>query len=286
MDFTSVTVAGPGLLGGSVLLALRERWPAVKLRAWCRRAEAAEELRARFPGIEAGTDLAASVDGADLLVLGMPIRGMAPAVAGLVGVSRPGLIITDVGSVKGSVVREVAPHAEAIGAVFVGSHPMAGSDKTGLENATPGLFQGSLCYLTPAADTPGLAVARVAAFWEGLGAATCVTDPGTHDQAVARISHLPHSVSALLARTALAGQEKGSLAVRGAAGGARDTTRIAGSAPGMWVEILLENRTALLPLLREFHEHTAELLAWLEQGDEESVRRFLELARASRRLLE
>lgn len=287
MDFTSVTVAGPGLLGGSLLLALRERFPAVRLRAWCRRPEAVSELERRLPGVSATHDPVLAVSGTDLLVLGMPIGGMVPFVNSLLGrlPQNSGLLVTDVGSVKGPVVASLTPLVESLGAVFVGSHPMAGSEKTGLEHAVAGLFEGCVTFVTPSERTGERDLARIEAFWECLGATPCRTNPAVHDAAVARVSHLPHAVAALLARTVLFGLAPDSLEIKGSGKGLRDTTRIAGSAPEMWAEILLENQAALLPLLREFHNATGDLLSRLETGDQKGVLALLEEARAGRALL-
>ncbi|MCP5541342.1 MAG: prephenate dehydrogenase/arogenate dehydrogenase family protein [Akkermansiaceae bacterium] len=287
-DFQRVAIAAPGLLGGSLALALAARRPCPAIRVWGRRAEPLETLRAAIApradlDFAASTDFAEAAAGADLIVLATPVGAMRETLLSLLdseGPPAPGAVVTDMGSVKGSVVAELEPLCAARGLRFVGSHPMAGSEQKGAEHASDALFAGAACLLTPTAATDAAALERVDAFWRTLGCRTHRLAPGAHDRAVARISHLPHVLAATLVATALSGD--GADAGNYAAGGFRDTTRVASGPPEMWAEILLENRGPLSALLLDFREKIGELLVFLEAGDRENLVRFLSQAKERR----
>lgn len=278
----SLAVFGPGLLGGSLLLDARLRGVG-ELRVWGRREESLAQVRRQDLADFASTEAAAVAAGADLLVLCVPVGGMAALAEQIV---RADLgadpVVTDVGSVKASVVAGVGGVCRRAGLDFVGSHPMAGSETAGLGAARAGLFQGAACILTPDADTAPAALAKVEAFWQALGCRTAQMEAARHDALVARISHLPHL--AAVAATLASFKPDASMA-QFAAGGLRDTTRVASGSPAMWREILLENRLAILPALADLHRATGELLEILEKADEEQLLARLEEAqhlRASR----
>lgn len=278
---TRLAVFGPGLLGGSLLHDARALH-ARELRVWARREAPLEEIRAMGLADFTSTDAAAVAEGADLLVLCVPVGAMKALAESLVtSHTAPGAVFTDVGSVKGMVMREVAPVFAAAGRQFIGSHPMAGSEKTGLEASRAGLYRGAACILTPPDGAPAAAVASLRAFWETLGCRVTEMEAARHDTVVARISHLPHAAAALTALVALR-DEPG----RGefAAGGLRDTTRVASGDPGMWREILLENRSAVLPALRDLRDAADAMLLALNDSDGDALTGMLEEARNLRAL--
>ena len=259
-----LAVFGPGLLGGSLLhdaraLGVRE------LRTWARREESLAAVRDLGLTDFAATDAAAVAQGADLLVLCVPVGGMVN-LAQQLAASQPaaGAVFTDVGSVKGMVMREVAPVFAAAGFTFIGSHPMAGSEKTGLDAARRGLYRDAPCILTPPPDAPRAALERLHTFWQALGCQTSAMDAAAHDEVVARISHLPHAGAVLATLAAFAPDPA---AARFGAGGLRDTTRVASGDAAMWCEILLENRAALLPALQDLRTAASQFIAALESGD-------------------
>jgi prephenate dehydrogenase len=188
----------------------------------------------------------------------------------------PECLITDVGSVKGSVVSAVEP---ILGAKFIGSHPMAGSEKAGIETARADLFEGAACLLTSTAKTWPDHLARLSRFWELLGSRVLLFSPEEHDRKVARISHLPHLMASV---TTLAALRSDPEAIRCVANGFRDTTRVAAGDPDLWTGIIMENRTALLSSVREAAATLRELLEILENPDEEALRQFLAEAKALR----
>ncbi len=272
MPFEKVTILGGGLLGGSLALSMDAR----RTRLWARRAETVR--RARDLGIPGATgDLAEAVDGCDLLVLATPIGAMADLLARAVAAGLPETaVVTDVGSVKRAPEEWLAPVLG--GRVFVGSHPMAGSERTGLGAARADLFGGAACIVTGEAPE----ARDVADFWREVGCRVIRMDAGVHDSAVARVSHLPHALAAIGARVGLADPFLGYLA----GGGLIDTTRVSSGDPAMWAEIFLRNGDALAGPLGEAADALRDLLGMLEGGDEEALCRWLADAKARRDALD
>lgn len=281
MDFQRIAVIGPGLLGGSVVKAARHRSPGLVIRVWGRREEPLERLRSGGEASLASADLGEVARGADLIILATPIGVMEAAVDEMLrlGALGDGVVVTDVGSVKAPVVAALESKVAAAGGCFVGSHPMAGSEKTGLEYATADLFEEAACLLTPTGATDAGALERVDAFWQWLGARTTRLTPEAHDRAVALISHLPHLLAALLVESVLGeAPELGAFA----GGGFRDSTRIASGSPEMWTEILLENRDAVREALRQFLALAGESLAFFDDLKKEDLHRLLADAKVRR----
>jgi prephenate dehydrogenase len=275
--FERVTVVGLGLLGGSVAAAARARGAARRVIGVARLRETAAAAERRGIVDEAGTDVARGVAGADLVVLATPLgvmpdllRQAAPALA-------EGCLVTDVGSVKGSL-GEILPGLLPPGACYIGAHPMAGSHRRGLEAARADLFEGTPCVVTPAPGTPAAALARLRRFFEALGAHVVERDAARHDEEVGWVSHLPHALAFAYGR-ALADAPAGAGALRGT--GFRDFTRIARSDPELWAGILCANRKALAGPLARTAAQLAELSRAVEQGDAETVERFLAQAHES-----
>ena len=262
--FSSVAILGPGLLGGSLLHdAKRLGWKNV--RAWTRREEITRRILDAGLAQISSTDLGTCVNGADLIVLASPIGTYASLTADLLRLPlASGVTITDVGSVKGPVVHGIGRQLTEAGIAFVGGHPMAGSEAKGLDAARPHLFDNTACLLTPVASTPAAALRQVSSFWLSLGSRVTSVDPDLHDAIMARISHVPHLAAAAIVLAALS--EDPSIA-QYAAGGLRDTTRVASGDPAMWEEILRENRSAVLHAGRELHQKLGELLEFLENMD-------------------
>jgi prephenate dehydrogenase len=277
MPFNHVAVLGAGLLGGSLALAVPSRSGAV-VRLWARRAETVAEAQAL--GIEGATeDLGWALAGAELVILATPV-GAFPALAARMlehGVS-PGVLVTDVASVKRLVHVGVGGLFGAAGVDFIGSHPMAGSEKSGVGAAAADLFDGAACILTDDGAVGPARVAELADFWRMLGSRCETMAAQAHDEVVARVSHLPHVLAALGAKIALAQPQDGRLG----GGGLRDTTRVAGGDAAMWTEILMENRGALERPLRDAAAGLSEMLAMLEACDHEGLRRWLEGAKQLR----
>jgi prephenate dehydrogenase len=196
---------------------------------------------------------------------------------------KKGAIVTDVGSVKGSVVRDLETLVARAGAHFVGSHPMAGAEKMGVAAARADLFVGAVCAVTPTPKSNRAAVRKIERLWKSVGSCVLRLTPEAHDRFVSRSSHLPHVVASQLARLVLSPghpKEQGMLC----ANGFRDTTRIASSSPEMWRDIALANRQNLARALQSFAQGLQQFRRALRRGDAQAVATFFEQARERREL--
>jgi prephenate dehydrogenase len=276
-----LTLVGVGLLGGSLGLALRERGLVSRVEGFVRRAASVEECE-RLGAVDRATlDLAAAVTDADLVVLCTPLAQMHGLAAQMLPALKKDALVTDVGSVKGAVVRDLEPLLAGAGAQFVGSHPMAGAEKTGVAHARGDLFQDAVCAVTPTRKTPAEAVRRVRELWRAVGARTLRLAPELHDELVSRSSHLPHVVAAELANYVLSpAHSKEQAALCG--NGFRDTTRIASSSTEMWRDIALANRHHLSRVLGVFIEDLQEFRHALDTPDAGAIAEFFEKARQRR----
>lgn len=277
-DFPNITILGGGLLGGSLALALAELENPPAVHLWARKAETVEAaIRLGIPGVTG--DLSTAVKDADLVILAVPVGSMAPLVSSCLEAGLPdGCLITDVGSVKRVPHRRISPLLKGLGIRFIGSHPMAGSERNGLEAVASTLFQNAACLLTNDEGAPAAQAAALERFWKAVGCRTSWMSAAIHDELVARISHLPHLVAACAARVCLKDPSEG----RFGGGGLRDTTRVAAGNPSMWAEIVIENREALTGLLRETIADLGEILASLENVDQEKARQWLATAKQRR----
>lgn len=270
-DFPHITILGGGLLGGSLALALAalENPPVVRL--WARKEETVEAA-AKLGITRVTADLAEAVKDADLVILAVPVGAMAALVTGALAAGLPdGCLVTDVGSVKRVPHRKIAPLLKDRPIRFIGSHPMAGSERNGLSAVTATLFQNAACILTNDNGAPAEQTAALERFWKQIGCRTSWMSAAIHDELVARISHLPHIIAASAARVCLKDPSEGKFG----GGGLRDTTRVAAGNPTMWAEIVIENREALIGLLRESIDDLREILASLENANQEQARQWL-----------
>ena len=274
-----IAILGPGLLGGSLALKLRALGNC-EVRLWARRPEALKEIEQRQCAHFASNDAAEVVSDVDLVVLCVPVGVMPDLAKQIIDAIRPDTIVTDVGSVKASVVAELGAIFAKRGR-FVGSHPMAGTEHTGLQAAKMDLFQGTTCMVTPDDGTDAAAVATVSEFWKSVGCRVVALRAKEHDECVALISHLPHVVAGALVRTAAA---KNPHAFQVVGPGFRDTTRVSSGPPGMWVGILRENAPAVLSALDGLMTELSELRRILSDpstGDE-TLRNFLAVSKQTR----
>jgi len=276
-----VTLIGVGLLGGSLGLALRQKRLAGTVVGFVRRKASLAECR-KFGAVDTVTlDLRQAVADAELVILCAPISQMLGLTRRLLPALKRGAIVTDVGSAKDSVVRELEPLVAKAGAHFVGSHPMAGSEKTGVRAARADLFQNAICVVTPTTKSDKSAVRQVERLWRAVGARTIRLTPARHDALVSRSSHLPHVVAVALANHVLdPARPKGQALL--CADGFRDTTRIASSSPEMWRDIALANRRNLAQALDGFVGDLRKFRRALEKADAKAVARFFEQAKRRR----
>jgi prephenate dehydrogenase len=278
-----ITLIGVGLLGGSLGMALRQRRLAASVVGFVRRPASVSECESLGAVHLATLDLRRAVEGADLIVFCTPIAQMRPLGKQMLPWLKQGAIVTDVGSVKGSVVRDLEALVARAGAHFVGSHPMAGAERMGVAAARADLFVGAVCVITPTRKSNPAAVRKVEQLWESVGSGLLRLTPAAHDRFVSRSSHLPHVVAAQLARLILSPEhpkEQGMLCVNGF----RDTTRIASSSPEMWRDIALANRQNLSRAIESFTQGLQDFRRMLRRGDAKAVASFFEQAKERREL--
>jgi len=232
--FRTIAILGLGLIGGSLAKAARAKKACDAIVGWSHHDES-RELALQSKIVDATVDsIEQAIADADLVILCTPVNQIAKALTKLGSLIKPGTIVTDVGSTKRTIVKAgekniVSPSA------FVGSHPMTGSERSGLAASKAELFQDALCLLTPTEQTDKSALARVEEFWQALGCRTSKLGPADHDRLMSDISHLPHALAAAL----IAMQDDRALAIAGPS--FRDLTRIAASDPALWREIFLDN---------------------------------------------
>lgn len=264
--FARIAVIGLGLLGGSVALAARARLPGVVVTGY----DADPAVRARAAAIGLATTIAdtpaQAVADAQLVVFCVPVGAMGAAAAAVAPHLPATCVVSDVGSSKASVLKALGDALP--GATIVPAHPVAGTEQSGPDAGFATLFAGRWCILTPPETVDGAAVARVAAFWEGLGARVEMMDAAHHDLVLAITSHLPHLIAYTIVGTASDLEEvTQSEVIKYSAGGFRDFTRIAASDPTMWRDVFLNNRDAVLAMLQVFTEDLTELQKAIRKGD-------------------
>ncbi len=273
-----LAVLGVGLLGASVLRAAQACLPDTKLSAWSRSSSSRHAVADIADTFDTPAD---AVRDADCIILAAPVDALASLLESINPALSVDAWVTDVGSTKRGV------HAAASQLLtkperFIGSHPMAGSEKGGAAQGHAKLFVGRPCIITTLSKTDLALVKSATALWTALGANVTQMTPEAHDDAVAAISHLPHATACALAHLLSKKQARLDLA----AGGLRDTTRVAAGDPSLWVPILLESADHLIPLLKELEQSSAELRNLLAKKDADGVRAYLDGARAFRRRLD
>jgi len=280
VQFRKITIIGVGLLGGSIGLAARQRRIAGEIAGFVRRAASLKDCEKAGAVDYATTDLLAAVSKADLVILCTPLAQMPSLAQQLLPALKRGAIVTDVGSVKADVVRELESLVKQSGAHFVGSHPMAGGEKMGVRAARADLYADAICVVTPTKKSNPNAVRKLEQFWQALGARTLRLDAARHDLLVSRSSHLPHVVAATLVNLVL-GPANPKTQVGLCATGFRDTTRIASGSPEMWRDIALANRKHVARSVDAFAAELKKFQSALKRDDASAVETFF--ANAKRR---
>ena len=270
LPFARVTIIGLGLIGSSIARAVRAEMPTVRLTGH----DADPDVRATADRLQLCDDVAdtpgAAVIDADLVILCVPVGAMGGVAASFAADLPADAIVSDVGSCKAEVARALA---EALpGATIVPAHPVAGTERSGPDAGFATLFHNRWCILTPVEGTPEAATARVAAFWQRLGANVEHMTPEHHDRVLAVTSHLPHLIAYTIVGTAsdLEAVTRSEV-IKYSAGGFRDFTRIAASDPTMWRDVFLTNREAVLEMLQRFSEDLTALQRAIRVGDGEQL---------------
>ncbi len=285
LPFSRVALIGPGLLGGSVALAIRAQMPECELSLWARRAEVVDYALKHGLAQRASTDLQAMVQGAELVILATPIGAFEQLSRRMMPSLNPDALVTDIGSVKAYVHRSTGQLLTERGFHFVGSHPMAGSEKQGIEHADAQMLVGAKVALTNEHGVAEPYVQRLEDFWRALSCTPCVMRAKSHDQTVSRISHVPHALAALCARAAKSeGVDLNDLQQL-AASGFRDTTRVSEGPTDMWADILWENDVAERETLAFCLKDIKLLIHLLERQDKQGLAQWLEEGKQARRAI-
>ncbi len=281
--FQRLALIGFGLIGGSIARAARMRGVVGEIVATARSAK----TRARVTElgiVDRVVDTnAEAADGADLAILCVPVGACGSVAQQIAPHLKPGAIVSDVGSVKGAVVRDIAPLLPAA-VHFVPAHPVAGTEHSGPDSGFAELFVNRWCILTPPDGTDTAAVDRLRAFWTAIGARVEIMTPKHHDLVLAITSHLPHLIAYTIVGTAdELGEVTSSEVMKFSAGGFRDFTRIAASDPTMWRDVFLTNKDAVLEMLGTFNEDLSKLTRAMRRGDGEALFEHFTRTRAIRR---
>jgi cyclohexadieny/prephenate dehydrogenase len=282
LPFSRVTVIGLGLIGSSILRAVRHHMPTVRLTAY----DADPAVRARVTELGLAEDVTdtpgAAVIDADLVVLCVPVGAIGSAAEAIAADLPRDAIVSDVGGAKLSVLeamRKALPEA-----IIIPGHPVAGTEHSGPDAGFSTLFHGRWCILTPEEGAPEAAVERVKSFWEKIGSNVEIMTPHHHDLVLAVTSHVPHLIAYSIVGTAsdLEGVTQGEV-IKYSAGGFRDFTRIAASDPTMWRDVFLNNRQAVLEILQRLTEDVTALQRAIRWGDGDTLFNLFTRTRAIRR---
>src|SRR5215510_3824081 len=283
--FNRLALIGTGLIGSSIARAAREQRAAAFIVATARSAATRRRVAELGLADQVVETNAAAAEGADLFIVSVPVGACGTVAAEIGAHLAPGAIVSDVGSVKGAVVRDMSPHLPA-GVHFVPAHPVAGTENSGPDAGFAELFVNRWCILTPPPGAEPAAVERLAAFWRLLGANVETMSAEHHDLVLGITSHLPHLIAYTIVGTAdELSQVTRSEVLQFSAGGFRDFTRIAASDPTMWRDVFLANKNAVLEMLGRFNEDLATLTRAIRRGDGETLFNQFSRTRAIRRAI-
>ena len=276
VQFQKLTLIGVGLLGGSIGLAAKQRGVAHRVCGLVRREESIVECLAAGAVDEATLDITEAVTDANLVILCTPVGRMGELVAAMKPHLSAGAVVTDVGSVKASVMAAVEPVLSR----FVGSHPLCGSEKAGVAHARGDLFDGAVCAVTPTEVSDAPTVDTISKFWTALGSRVVNLSAADHDAIVARTSHLPHVLASALVNAVLASPRVDESDFLGS--GFRDTTRLASGDAGMWRDIAMGNAAAIAAALEDLQAEIGRLKTALSEKDAAALEKFFAEGQSAR----
>ena len=265
--FERLALIGIGLIGSSLAQVVRQKGLAKHIAISTRSEETLRRAEELGLGDSYSRDAADAADGADLVILCIPVGANEAVAKWIAPVLRSGTILTDVGSTKASVIEAVGPYVPN-GVHFIPGHPIAGTEQSGPDAGFPTLFQNRWCILTPPAGTDAAAIAKLTEFWQACGSQVDTMDPEHHDKVLAIVSHLPHIIAYNIVGTAddLEAVTKSEV-IKYSALGFRDFTRLAASDPTMWRDVCLNNKDAILEMLSRFSEDLSALQRAIRWGD-------------------
>ena len=283
MEEKVVYIVGLGLIGASLAMGIRKAHPEVTLLGY-NRSQASRDIALKNRIVDQVTaDLEEFASKADVIIVSLPVKQTMQTFQQLSKMPlKEGVIVTDVGSTKGAIVKAGQEAFKHLPVRFVGGHPMAGSHKTGAASADSTLFENAYYIFTPTVSTDPSAILEMKELLSGLGARFIEVDPIEHDRVTSQISHFPHVLAATLMGQAAAYTEDHSLVGRFAAGGFRDMTRIAESEPSMWTSILLSNTNSVLDRIADFQDRLDQVADMIRQGQEDAIWSFFDQSREQR----
>ena len=271
--FDQVTIMGPGLLGASLGMAFRSHRLVGKIVVWARKKETLLQCEGKDWCDRTAYDLEKALDGSNLIVICTPVESILSLLPKIIRLTNKNVIITDVGSVKGIICKTAEIYADIESGRFIGSHPMAGSEKSGMKYADADLFQGKTCIVTPLPNSEKEKIAALVEFWEKIGMKVFMESYSKHDEIVAYISHLPHvlasSLGAFLSDFPMDWKKMSGQ-------GLKDTTRIAEGDSELWCQIIKMNQSSLNESLGLWINTIQDFKRHLENGNWEMVKEFLE----------
>lgn len=272
--FKNITIVGMGLMGGSLGKFLVSQNKEITVTALVRRDNAIDHVLSHKAAHKCTTDIYDGIKDADLVIISTPVEIICEYGKRILPYLKRNVVVTDMGSTKDKIVKSMTV---AIGekAVFIGSHPMAGSEKTGLENSYPELFLNSLCVLTPLEESPVYLVEKLKLFWENVGCRVMQLPPDIHDYLISSISHVPHIVAAVLVNFASKIRSDIFSSLDFASSGFRDTTRIASGSPEMWNDICSSNSINIASQLEIVENMIHKIRNAIQNGDNDQVLKFL-----------
>ncbi|MAF48086.1 MAG: prephenate/arogenate dehydrogenase family protein [Rhodospirillales bacterium] len=282
-NFGRIALFGIGLIGSSLARIIRRDGLADHIAVAARTQASLDTAASLGLADLTSLDAAAAVQDADIIVICTPLSTYAPIIESIAPALKPGAIVTDVGSVKGSALRDLAPHIPD-GVHLVPAHPVAGTEHSGPESGFPELFDGRWCILTPAPGTDEKAVETVADLWRACGSTIEMMEAEHHDQVMAMTSHIPHLIAYTIVGTATdLEQTLRNEVIKFSAGGFRDFTRIAASDPSMWRDVFICNQDAVLEMLQRFNEDLTALQRAIRWGEADTLYELFDRTREIRR---
>ncbi|MCO6180235.1 prephenate/arogenate dehydrogenase family protein [Ciceribacter sp. RN22] len=283
VHFDKIALIGIGLIGSSIARDVKDQGLAGEIVISTRSADTLRRAEELELGNSYTLSAAEAVEGADLVIVSVPVGASESVAKQIARHLKPGAIVTDVGSTKASVIAQMAPHVPP-GVHFIPGHPIAGTEKSGPDAGFCGLFKGRWCILTPLPGTDAEALTRLRAFWDALGSKVDEMDPKHHDKVLAIVSHLPHIIAYNIVGTADDLETvTESEVIKYSASGFRDFTRLAASDPTMWRDVCLHNRDAILEMLARFSEDLAYLQRAIRWGEGDKLFELFTRTRAIRR---
>jgi prephenate dehydrogenase len=278
MHFEKVTILGVGLIGASFALALKKHGLCSQITGYGRTEQNLRKAKKKKIIDSFQPDPAKACDGADLVVFATPVGSFSGVAEKIRSRLKKNAVVTDVGSVKGKLVRDMEKLLPR-DVFFVGGHPIAGSDRSGIDTAAAEIFKGAKCIITPTQNTDKGALKKVTALWKTLGSVIKFLDPDEHDRIYAAVSHLPHLIAYEIVNT-VSDMNESYLAFSGQ--GFMDTTRIASSQPELWRDIFILNKDNLLESIEIFRNNLDRVSQYLRAYDSESLERDFKRARTLR----